>query len=120
MYISYQNSTIRHSLHRSAAARQYTVRISKKLALRLFLSVIMLLIVFTFGALVHANADDNGLTTIIQNQSKIVVEQGETLWAIASANAAADQDVRGYIEQIKKLNGLNSSSLQAGQVLLLP
>ncbi len=48
------------------------------------------------------------------------VLQGDTLWAIAGTMAEPSEDVRSVIGRIKELNDLSSSSIQQGQVLLLP
>lgn len=48
------------------------------------------------------------------------VQSGDTLWEIAGAMAEPSEDVRSVIGRIKDLNGLRSSSIQQGQVLLLP
>jgi len=48
------------------------------------------------------------------------VQSGDTLWAIAGTMAEPSEDVRSVIGRIKELNGLRSSSIQQGQVLLLP
>ena len=48
------------------------------------------------------------------------VQSGDTLWAIAGTMAEPSEDVRSVIGRIKELNDLSSSSIQQGQVLLLP
>jgi LysM repeat protein len=48
------------------------------------------------------------------------VRSGDTLWAIAGTMAEPSEDVRSVIGRIKELNDLSSSSIQQGQVLLLP
>lgn len=49
-----------------------------------------------------------------------VVEQGDTLWAIAARFGPPQLDPRTYIHQIRKLNGLASANIHPGQVLRLP
>lgn len=49
----------------------------------------------------------------------VVVDQGDTLWAIAS-EITADGDVRGMVDRIEALNGLDSAGLQVGQKLRVP
>lgn len=49
-----------------------------------------------------------------------VVDEGDTLWAIASAVTRPDEDVRVTITFIKRLSGIESSTLHPGQTLLLP
>jgi LysM repeat protein len=48
------------------------------------------------------------------------VQAGDTLWAIAGTMAEPSEDVRSVIGHIKELNDMSSSSIQQGQVLLLP
>ena len=48
------------------------------------------------------------------------VQGGDTLWAIAGSVAGPSDDVRSVIGRIKELNDLRGSSIQQGQVLLLP
>jgi len=47
------------------------------------------------------------------------VRSGDTLWAIATT-VAGDDDVRDVVWQIKHLNGLDSSVIYPGQVLVVP
>ncbi len=47
------------------------------------------------------------------------VQPGDTLWSVAQ-RIAPDNDPREVVAQIKRINHLHSSSLQAGQLLLLP
>lgn len=47
------------------------------------------------------------------------VQQGETLWSVAQ-RIAPGNDPREVIAQIRRINHLQGSSLQAGQQLLLP
>jgi LysM repeat protein len=47
------------------------------------------------------------------------VQSGETLWSIAQ-RIAPDNDPREVMAQLRRINNLHGSSLQAGQQLLLP
>lgn len=51
--------------------------------------------------------------------STVVVQPGDTLWAIAS-RLAPKADPRVVVQQIIDRNGLAGASVQAGQVLVLP
>jgi nucleoid-associated protein YgaU len=51
---------------------------------------------------------------------RYVVRSGETLWEIARARVGAAGDPRPFIEEIRRLSGLGTSGLRAGQVLVLP
>jgi nucleoid-associated protein YgaU len=48
------------------------------------------------------------------------VKSGDTLWDLAGTMADPSEDVRSVIGRIKELNGMTTSSIQQGQVLLLP
>jgi LysM repeat protein len=48
------------------------------------------------------------------------VVSGDTLWEIASGIATPEEDIREVIAIIKELNSLGTSSIRAGQTLLLP
>jgi hypothetical protein len=48
-----------------------------------------------------------------------VVQPGETLWAVAK-RVAPGHDPRAVIDQIADLNDLDTSALQAGQLLVVP
>ena len=51
--------------------------------------------------------------------SSVIVESGDTLWSIATS-LKGDGDVRGLVDEIQRLNGLDGSPLVPGQVLELP
>ncbi|SHN62793.1 LysM domain-containing protein [Paenibacillus sp. ov031] len=51
---------------------------------------------------------------------KMAVSQGDTLWSISLDHKPETMDTRVYIEAIKKVNQLHSTSIQVGQVLILP
>lgn len=48
------------------------------------------------------------------------VAAGDTLWDLAAGVTAPGEDVRSTVDRIEDLNGLTSSALRPGQVLLLP
>ncbi len=50
----------------------------------------------------------------------VLVEPGETLWSIARARLGPEADPRPFIEEIRELNGLETSALLVGQRLALP
>jgi len=51
---------------------------------------------------------------------QIVVLPGDTLWNIAEEHAPRGSNIRQYIQKLKRVNGLDGSSIQAGQILILP
>ena len=50
---------------------------------------------------------------------QVTVQSGETLWTVAQ-RIAPDDDPRGVVQQIKRLNDLADGGVRAGQQLLLP
>ena len=59
--------------------------------------------------------DDRAPATVQQ----VTVRPGETLWAIAT-RTAPEVDPRQTVAVLMDLNGLETSTVQAGQVLRLP
>lgn len=51
--------------------------------------------------------------------TQIVVEPGDTLWAVAR-RVAPERDPRELVSQIRRLNDLPTAALKVGQQLLLP
>jgi hypothetical protein len=50
----------------------------------------------------------------------VVVGEGDTLWWIAARHAPAGEDLRGYIDEVRSLNGVEARALVPGSVLRLP
>jgi LysM repeat protein len=144
MYIAYSNSndnSMNHTFQYISNPRTMKPNRSQmpKKTVRLLVSVIVLTLVFSFGAFVQAyagNADttkSNNSTPISESSInsdssankghspvKIVVNAGDTLWDIASLHVSKGQNIRSYIANLKKLNALSSSFISEGDVLLLP
>ena len=54
-------------------------------------------------------------------QGKSGVEPEDTLWTIAARTVGDQQDIRRYIYDVQKINGIQDpGALQAGQVIRLP
>nr|WP_236029245.1 LysM peptidoglycan-binding domain-containing protein [Bifidobacterium miconisargentati] len=49
-----------------------------------------------------------------------IVRPGDTLWLYASRITPAGQDVSQTVDRLMALNGLESSSLRAGQRIIVP
>lgn len=133
MYMAYSQSNATTTLRGTAhASKGMTVKRGySKLLLRFLLIAVILGTVFSFGAIVQAYAGDESVTvptpiTSVQSSvkvtqhEKVVIQSGDTLWEIAEAHKNKSENTRSYVEKMKALNHLASSSLQEGQVLLLP
>jgi len=85
-----------------------------QLSVRLSLLLAVLCVVFLMiGG--SAEADEPTVAPV-----EYVVESGDTLWRIATANAGADQDVRRLVADIARLSEVEAGSIIPGQVLLIP
>jgi LysM domain len=49
-----------------------------------------------------------------------VVQDGDTLWSIASRNADPSDDIRRLVSDIARVSGLTSESIVPGQILAIP
>ena len=79
--------------------------------------VSLLLAAFSLGR-VGSEAAPRGTSTST-SMDQTVVRPGESLWAVAK-RVAPGHDPRAIIDQIADLNHLQTSSLQAGQLLVVP
>jgi hypothetical protein len=66
---------------------------------------------------VGAVADAPGRALEVQLRT---VAPGETLWEYAESVAEPGDDVRDVVADLKELNGLRTTALQVGQVVVLP
>lgn len=79
------------------------------------LAVVLALAVGLVGGRATASSPEQGIAVDVYT-----VGAGETLWSIASAQTAPGEDVRDVVRELTALNELPSSSLAAGQQLLVP
>ena len=94
-----------------------TVRLTRRGRLTVFLLSLLVALTAAFvlagGAVGTGEAGQPAPTEIVQ------VAPGDTLWGIAS-DLATDGDVRGVMNEIERLNALESTGLAAGQKLRVP
>jgi LysM repeat protein len=130
MYIAYSHTNTTPTLHKSQHT-SHRLKLTSKLAKKLLGFLILVVIlgaVFSFGAMVQAYAGEgesvasSKVTSAmkVKTHEQVVVQRGDTLWAIASSHMNKGGNIRSYIDQLYAINHLNASSLQEGQVLLLP
>ncbi|WP_025688920.1 cell division suppressor protein YneA [Paenibacillus zanthoxyli] len=81
------------------------------------LMIVLLLIIsgFTVVSQVFASSVSSP-----QQEKRIVVEPGDTLWSIALKNKSSDMRTVVYIDAIKRHNHLSGSDIQAGDILSIP
>ena len=101
----------------SARRPRTSVRLTRRGRLVVFMTSLLLVLAAAFalagGAVGTGSAGQPAPTEIVQ------VAPGDTLWGIAS-DIATDGDVRGVMDQIERLNALESTGLSAGQKLRVP
>ncbi len=51
---------------------------------------------------------------------RYLVQRGDTLWELAGERTAPGGDVRPVVDQIRRMNELETSAITPGQTLLLP
>ena len=94
-----------------------TVRLTRRGRLVVFLTSLVVVLVAAVllagGAVGTSEAGTPPPTAVVQ------VGPGDTLWGIAS-EIAVDGDVRAVMEDIERLNALESAGVQAGQKLRVP
>jgi LysM repeat protein len=86
-------------------------------AVLLLTLVTLLLAAFSLGRVGSQASPKSAQSTSSLTQT--VVQPGESLWAVAK-RVAPGHDPRAVIDQLADLNHLQSSSLQAGQLLVVP
>lgn len=85
----------------------------------LLTSIALALVLLLAGAVV-ARADDPEVPVTPQSTITHMVQSGDTLWVIAGGYTPPGDDVRVVIEDIKRANGLTTSLIVPGQVLIIP
>jgi hypothetical protein len=102
---------------RAAGASRRRVRVTRRGRLVLVLvAAAALLFAISFGRTGSQAATATGTGPSLQQTT---VQPGETLWVVAQ-RIAPKNDPREVIAQIRRINHLQSSTLRAGQQLLLP
>jgi nucleoid-associated protein YgaU len=55
-----------------------------------------------------------------EEYSKFTVSRGDTMWDIVRETYGDETDVRKMISKLKRVNGMETTDIYEGQVLLLP
>ncbi|MBE5950240.1 MAG: LysM peptidoglycan-binding domain-containing protein [Lachnospiraceae bacterium] len=102
---------------RSAYRRQCIIR--KRMILLFVFTAFVILTVMLFlpGKTAAAKNEPTGTYRILS----IEIETGDSLWSIATEYFTEDfGSIPSYIREIKRMNGLNSDTLYAGDYIVVP
>ena len=99
-----------------------TMLASTRTRVGVLLTSVVVALALLVGNAIGARADEHAADVAAEPLSPTfyTVRSGDTLWAIASSRVAPGDDVRVLIEDIRRDNGLTSSVIVPGQVLLIP
>ena len=93
------------------------LRLTRRGRLVLLLALVgLILAAFSLG---RVGSQAAPRTTQHAQLGQTVVQPGETLWAVAK-RVAPGHDPRAVIDQLADLNDLDTSAVQAGQLLVVP
>lgn len=87
---------------------------------RITFILIAFLILFSGFAFAHTFASGSETAPATTAEIEISVDSGDTMWELAALYKKSSMDTRDAVQAVMKRNGLTSSSLQAGQTLILP
>ncbi len=116
------NLTAPRTTHRLQAVTTVPRRRHLHVTTRGRLLVLVGLVLLILGAFAVGRSASGQATDVTRRQvplTQATVQQGDTLWSLARGLAPA-RDPREVVAQIRRLNHLQSASLQVGQQLLLP
>ena len=80
--------------------------------------LVLLVMISVLSLLLLASAVQ--ATSTLRSTEEYRVTSGDRLWDIAAEVTEPGEDVRDTLGAIKRMNGLESSLLQPGQVLIVP
>jgi LysM repeat protein len=107
----------RRSQAPAGRATKGQVRLTRRGRLAVF--ALMLAVVFAVALALSGQSTATGESGQEVRTERIVVAPGQTLWTIATEYADGG-DVREAIDELEKLNALDTSMLYAGQELFVP
>lgn len=119
MYDQYFSYSARSHLYHDADHNR-TSFLNKRKDLMIALAVSILIFTsFIYRGLVDTASSISYLSNETSIQ-QVVVTKGDTLWAIASMYAPQHIELRLYMNEVKRLNQLQTAILYEGQILKLP
>ncbi|WP_091215700.1 LysM peptidoglycan-binding domain-containing protein [Paenibacillus sp. BC26] len=103
-----------------AVKRTWQARRTERLLMRLAVATLFFVLLFTGLSLMTSQANSEYPAAPTASEQIVVVGSGDTLWNIASSIRKEGEDIRHVVFNLKQRNNLTSSSLQAGQSLIIP
>ena len=100
-------------IRQSKRSRKANIRLAR------FLVVLSLTTVFGAGFAMQAGAGSKVIATKPESYVVVTIAPGETIWSVAKALNGSG-DVRQLVDEIIKVNSLQSSDLAAGSKIRVP
>ncbi len=105
--------------------RIYNNKIRRELERRkniflIFLTVCLTLTLSLSVSSFLSNAKTERQKTMTKCYKSILIESGDTLWAIAAEYKAPDTRTIDFVEELKIMNGLPNDCITAGNFLIIP
>jgi len=92
--------------------------LGKLVAITLIMVALFFVVVFLLPERTAAAGNSNGKTYTI---TSVQIEEGDSLWSLASQYYSEEfSSITNYITEIKRMNGITSDVLYAGNYLLIP
>ena len=101
----------------STVKRVRTVYVEKLIFFVSAMIIALILSIIAGRKLVSAHDDRKNEPVNFTYYKSIEVQEGDTLWNIASAYADEGTSVKAYIKELKEINHLDSDSIQEGSYL---
>ena len=90
----------------------------KLAAILLFMIALFLFVIYILPERTAAAGDTAGNTYTI---TSVQIEEGDSLWSLASTYYSAEfSSIAEYVKEIKRMNGLSSDTIYAGNYILIP
>ena len=92
--------------------------VCKLVALVVFMTALFLLVLFILPERTAAAGDTSSSRYQI---TSVLIEEGDSLWSLASEYYTEEfSSVPAYLTEIKRMNGISSDTLYAGNYILIP
>lgn len=105
-------------MERSKTTEQSYYFLYKLLLIAIIMVALFLLVVFILPERTAAAGDSGARSYYI---TSVRIEAGDTLWGLAKEYYSDEfSSITNYIEEIKRMNGLSSDKLYAGNYILIP